>query len=103
MWRRKVTPLQKLHNQVRAEKRRRALHPTRRELLNKEGALQYCRTRGLAAKASQRVVNLVTGVVDDIDWDDQRTIPKQDRVPRSLEEPGTPPRYWEVTNPGDTK
>ncbi len=99
MWRRKANKQEKLARRVQSEKRRRENEPTRVELKNKQGAEEYSRRRGLSRKATQRVVDLVTGVALTTDWSDQRTVPPCDRVPRSLEATDTPPRFWDVTDP----
>lgn len=75
--------------------------PTRRDLHDADGARLYCRTRNLSARATDRIVALVTGAkCVDVDWSDHRTLPKEDRVPRSLEgERHTPRGYWDITDP----
>ena len=101
MWRRKISASEKLKRRVQAEKRRRDVAPTRAELKNEQGARAYSSRHGLSHKATQRLVNLVTGAICNMDWSDQRGMPPHDRVPRSLEAIDTPPRFWDVTDPID--
>ena len=99
MWRRKICASEKLKRRVQAEKRRRDVAPTRAELKNEHGARAYSSRHGLSHKATQRIVDLVTGAKYEMDWSDQRGMHPQDRVPRSLEVIDTPPRFWDVTDP----
>ena len=99
MWRRKIGACEKLKRRVQAEKRRRNVAPTRAELKDEQGARAYSARHGLSRKATQRIVDLVTGARCDMDWSDQRGMHPQDRVPRSLEVIDTPPRFWDVTDP----
>ena len=70
--------------------------PTRKELKDRDGAVRYCSMMRLSHVATKRVIDLVTRSVSDIDFRDHRSIPKEDRVPRSLEYDETPPRYWDI-------
>ncbi len=58
---------------------------------------------GKSKKATRRVLELVIELKTDIDTEDQRTVPKWDRVPRSLQVGDlTQPGFWDITNPGET-
>jgi len=99
MWRRKLSSEEKAAGRTRYERRRLRRAPTRSELATVDDAVLYCRRRKLSARATTRVVNIVTGHDTRIDWRDHRTVAVADRVPRSLEAQATPQRFWEVTDP----
>ena len=100
-WKTKLTKQEKIRNREEYETKRRLVAPTRKELKSTEGAIFYCKKRKLSVRATARVVQLVTGVINDLDWRDHRSLPTHERVPRSLEEwcPTTPPRYWDIDDP----
>ena len=101
-WRQKRSRVQKETNGARYEVKRRRTCPTRAELGSIEKAIAYGQSRGLSAVATNRIISLVTNVIDDIDWRDHRRLPSSERVPRSLENTGTPERYWDVSDVGET-
>lgn len=96
-WQQKRSPTQKKRLRRLHKKQLKQLHPTREDLKNGPGALQYCKERGLSETASRRVVQLVLGTVADVDHRDQRSLPRAERVPRSLEpEPMHPAHFWDI-------
>ena len=97
-WISKKTMAEKHRGRRRAEVKRRLFAPTMSELREGGAAEIYCKERGLSADASKRVIALVRGLPTiQRDWRDHRSIPKKERVPRSLEwTDSTPPRFWEV-------
>lgn len=97
MWKRKMNKKEKTLNRLCYEKRRKMMHPTRVELHDSEKTLEYCILKKLSKSATDRTFRLVEGKLNDIDWRDQRTLKKEDRVPRSLEMCSTPPGYWDVS------
>jgi hypothetical protein len=101
-WRRKLNPDEKIKGRSEYEKRRYIYSPTRDELKHNNNVIFYCRERDLSHAATKRIVKLVeTDNVDYIDQRDHRKLKPCDRVPRSLENINTPPRYWCVTCPGE--
>jgi hypothetical protein len=92
-WRTKLTQVQKLALRKRAEERRKRLNPTIDDV--KADPSRYL------AKLTPRAQSVIRGILDrgfstTIDHRDLRTVPMNDRVPRSLECPSTPPGYWSV-------
>jgi hypothetical protein len=98
MWKKKLSLDEKKAKIKKALRKKRLLYPSRKELVDAEGVLRFCQGQELSPDATQRAVNLVTGVVNDVDWRDHRKLPMKERVPRSLEEwcPPTPPHYWDI-------
>lgn len=96
-WKTKKTKQEKKEGLKEYNKKRKYKQPNREELSDAKKSRKFCQQQGFSVKATKRVVDLVTGVVNDIDFRDQRTIPKEDRVPRSLEQvPASPPGFWET-------
>ena len=96
MWKTKRPESLKLHSHRYLDEHRRRTAPTRLELVDRDGAIAYCRSRKLSKHATRRILRLVTSNVVDIDYRDQRSVPFRDRVPRSLEYPLTPPHFWTI-------
>jgi hypothetical protein len=97
-WTEKLTLQQKNENIKRYRRRCKLLAPKRSELLDRKGAIAYCSKRMLSDTATERIISLVLGEKNDVDYRDQRRLATKDRVPRSLEEgPATPPGYWNIS------
>lgn len=96
-WKTKITNYTKNKNRKKFKAYRKLKLPTRKELNDEEGAKHYCSKMRLSQTATHRVIDIVTGKCADIDFRDHRTIPKNERVPRSLECCETPPRYWDIS------
>lgn len=94
-WFTKKSLQQKQKQRAKARKRRRKLQPTRGDV-RRRGVQSFCAERGLSAAASARVEHLINHGPTDIDPRDQRQMAPEDRVPRSLEAPSTPPRFWDI-------
>ena len=75
--------------------------PTRQHLKNAKGVQDYCRRHKLNDRVQKEMVKLVTGepTMCNFDHRDLRTVPKCDRVPRSIEAPCSPTGYWKVCSP----
>jgi len=81
-------------------------HPTRQQLrqLTFEDLEHYCQLRTYNVETTSRIKEIWHSSTKDetfnYDYRDLRTIPRENRVPRSLEErPTTPPGYWDITDP----
>ena len=87
------------------------LYPLRSDLADERSARAFCLERGLGTAATRRVLALALGHANDRDHRDQRSLPKTERVPRSLELVPSPPHYWDIdyfpspprTEPGDLR
>jgi len=85
--------------------RRCFLHPTRQELrqLTLKGVMKYCTTRAFDVPTTKRIKTIWTTSQKNetfkTDSRDFRSVPHTNRVPRSLEQPMTPPGYWNITDP----
>jgi hypothetical protein len=95
-WSRKRTKQEKRENRHRRVMARMFSDPTRDDFKSPADVLTYCRWRGLSKQTTDRVLGLLDGTVTNIDWRDQRSLPPSERVPRGLECPPSPPRYWQI-------
>ena len=77
MWKTKRPDSLKLHSHRYLDEHRRRTAPTRLELVDRDGAIAYCRSRKLSKHATRRILRLVTSNVVDIDYRSW-TIPKDD-------------------------
>ena len=90
-----MSPREKTERIRNSNKKRRLTHPTRTELCGR--VAQYCTRRKLSKKAAHRIYDLVYNIHNDREERDLRTIPVQDRVPRSLEPEMTfSAQYWNI-------
>jgi len=69
--------------------------------VREKGADKWCKDRGLSETATKRVKRLVTEDYKggSVDYRDYRKVKVEDRVPRSLEIPLTPPGFWDISTP----
>uniref|UniRef100_A0A6C0BN38 Uncharacterized protein n=1 Tax=viral metagenome TaxID=1070528 RepID=A0A6C0BN38_9ZZZZ len=95
-WHKRKSMAEKLAGRQAAEKRRRWKEPTRAEV-RALGPKKF----NLSAHATQRIRQLVRSDTKygQIDYRDHRRLKPQDRVPRSLELPATPPGFWDIEDP----
>jgi hypothetical protein len=95
-WKRKKTESTKKKNRTYHVLMNMLKQPSRDQLTSPEDIITYCRCRGLSKRVEKRIIGLLDGTIHTIDWRDQRTLPRSERVPRSLEFPDSPPKYWEI-------
>lgn len=103
-WTTKKTPADKDRLRAAAERRRKRVAPTRDEIRGDVDA--YCDSEGLTERARATIKVLCRGGKGgkaQPDPRDLRGVPKEDRVPRSLEAPPTPPGYWLLDTPMQSK
>jgi hypothetical protein len=95
-WKTKKTAIQKKENRHHRAVRRLLVCPERRDFKSTVDIVTYCHRRGLSKHATDRVIGLINGTIHAFDTRDQRTLPACERVPRTLECPPSPPRFWEI-------
>ena len=100
MWRKKKTLAEKQAGREQARKRQKFLQPHRSQFKSEGAVNEYCDVR----KLSERVrVVMIKAVRHNrpvpLEMVDYRKVPKEDRVPRSMQCPDTPPGYWDLRDP----
>jgi hypothetical protein len=90
-WSTRLTKEEKKRMRARALVRQQRLHPTIDDV--RKNVKFY--TSKMTPRAAGIVHDILArGYSTTLDTRDLRTVPVEDRVPRSLECPGTPPGYW---------
>ena len=96
-WCTKLTKKEKAVARHKARLLRKIKQPVRTDFKDENSVRIYCKEQRKSVFATLRMVDLVSGKLDDIDTRDQRRLHKSERVPRSLEsEPKSPAGYWKI-------
>ena len=96
-WHKKLTVHEKKARRKRSKRKRQLCEPTREELNSESKVHAYCDKRMLNVRVRSCLLDILKNKdVQKIDHRDLRQVPPEDRVPRSLQMPSTPPQYWKV-------